>query len=71
MGSESDTAGENTVEPDSLDDALGQAMDANTDQGGPPAGDPGSHIEPDVVGGQDDFAPNEEDESTSDPNNGD
>ena len=46
-------------------------MDANTDQGGPPVGDPGSHIEPDVVGGQDDFAPNEEDESTSDPNHGD
>jgi hypothetical protein len=65
MGPEPDTAGENAGKPDSLDDAVGQAMDANTDQGGPPAGDPGTHIEPDVGGEQDDFAPDEADESTS------
>ena len=71
MGPEPDTAGANAGEPDSLDDAVGQAMDANTDQGGPPAGDPGTHIEPDVGGEPDDFAPDEADESTSEPDLGD
>ena len=67
MGPEPDTAGANAGEPDSLDDAVGQAMDANTDQGGPPAGDPGTHIEPDVGGEPDDFAPDEAEEPTPEP----
>ena len=65
MEPQTDNVGETEGDQGSLDDSVGQAMDEVMDQGGSPTGDPETHIEPAVGGGQGDFASDETDESTS------